>query len=243
MKKILIIPDCHHPFVDKDCWNLVVKVGNILKPDVTAILGDFADFFSVSSYSKDPNRINDLEKEVAIVNKALDQVDSFGSSRKIFCSGNHEFRLERYLQDKAPPLFNMMTVPKLFKLKERGYEYVPYREFTKIGKLHVTHEAGSGGMNAHIKAGMAFEGSVVMGHVHGLRVNYRGNVKGESHVAASLGWLGSIEEADYMHKVQAMRDWMHGFGLAYMQPNGIVHLQAVPIINKSCVINGELIKV
>lgn len=242
MKRILFIPDSHHPYADKRAWNLMLKAAKAFKPDVINIQGDFADFYAVSSHSKNPNRARNLEFEVNATNKALDQVDALKAKKKIYVAGNHEDRLERYLQDKAPELFNVVRIPDLLKLKERGWQYVSYKSDTRIGKLYTTHDTGCAGRNAVFRNGDAYQHNVVTGHTHRLAYVVEGNAKGEAHVSASFGWLGDIKTVDYMQRISAARNWALGFGVGFMEPNGIVHVTPVPIVNYSCVVLGNLYK-
>jgi hypothetical protein len=62
-------------------------------------------------------------------------------------------------------------------------------------------------------------------------------------VGASFGWLGDKNSVDYMHRVKVNRDWAHGFGVAYLEPNGNVHIQPVVIVDYKCVVGGKLYKV
>lgn len=89
LEPILICPDTHVPFHDERAWNLFLKVGKTLKPKHLVVIGDLADFYSVSSHSKSPDRTSNLEWEVGEVNAALDQLDGLGATKKYFIAGNH----------------------------------------------------------------------------------------------------------------------------------------------------------
>ena len=243
LKKILIVSDAHHPFVDKKAWQLLLNVGKDLKPDVIVTMGDFADFYSVSAHSKDASRLDRFEDEVTAVNEALDQLDALGAKEKHFIMGNHCDRLQRYLNDKAPELNSFVTVPQLFNLRKRKWKCIPYKESTKIGKLNLTHDVGSAGKGAVFNALSTFQHNVVIGHVHRLTYHVEGNATGDAHVGASFGWLGGKDKVDYMHRVKVNRDWAHGFGIAHMEPNGNVHIQPIVIVDYKCVVNGKLYKV
>jgi len=58
----------HVPYHDSTAWNVCLKVIGDIKPDLTVVIGDFCDFYSVSQYRKDPARKNDLLYEVDKVN-------------------------------------------------------------------------------------------------------------------------------------------------------------------------------
>lgn len=242
LEKILFIPDCHVPYHDKNAFNLMLKAAEVFKPDHVIILGDFADFYGVSSHSKDPNRALRLVEEVADVKAALDRVKALGAKTNTFVAGNHEDRLERYLRDKAPELFNFISIPKILELKEKGFAYTPYKQSHRIGKMNVTHDAGTAGRYAHYKSLDTFQHNVIIGHTHRLGYAVEGNAQGERHVTAMFGWLGDVKEIDYMHQVKAAKDWTLGFGIGYLEPkSGTVYLTPVPIVKGTCLIEGQLI--
>lgn len=244
LKKALIIGDPHRPYHDKRAWDLVLQVGHWFKPYHLGCIGDFADFYTVSSHSKDPNRALKLDEELKDIKTGLDELDALNAKEKFFIGGNHEDRLQRYLQDKAPELFNLIDVPKLFKLEERGWTYTPYKQDRKLGKLNLTHDIGSAGRYSTYKALDMYQHSVVTGHTHRLSYIVEGNVVGEHKLSASFGWLGDVEKIDYMHRAKAKKDWALGFGVGYINPaTGIAYLTPVPIVVAkgvySCVVNGR----
>ena len=75
-----------------------------------------------------------------------------------------------------------------------------------------------------------------------------GNSVGENKVSAQFGWLGDVREADYMHRVKALKNWSLGFGIGYLDPQtGVVYLAPAPIISikgvYTCVVNGKQYRV
>lgn len=242
LKKWLLVPDTHRPYHDAKAVELVLKVGDAIGVHGVAILGDYGDFFAVSSHDKDPNRARNLEFELENINQGLDEFDALKPKEKIFVAGNHEDRLERYLMTKAPELFNMVKVQELLYLKDRGWKYVAYKDHVQIGKLYLTHDTGTAGATAHVKALNDFQSNIVIAHTHRLGYSVVGNAKGKPHVGAMLGWLGDANQADYMHRIKAKRDWALGFGIGYMEPNGNCHVQPVPIVDYKCVVDGKLFK-
>lgn len=242
LEKILFIPDTHVPYHDKDAFNLMLKAAKIFKPDHTIILGDFADFYGVSSHSKDPNRALKLKEEIEETKTALDLVINIGAKNNVFVAGNHEDRLERYLRDKAPELFNFISIQKILELKEKGFKYTPYKQAYKIGKLNITHDTGVAGRYAHYKALDTFQHNVLIGHTHRIGYAVEGDAQGSRHVTAMFGWLGDVNEIDYMNQVKARKDWSLGFGVGYMDiKTGVVYLVPIPIINGTCLLEGKLI--
>lgn len=240
LSNILYIPDTHVPYHDKKAWELVLKVGRAFKPEIINVGGDLFDMFAVSSHSKDPERKLKLEWEIDEGKKALDDLDSLGAKIKKFQGGNHEDRLRRYLQDKAPELFNSISIPNIFNLEERGWEYTAYKESTKIGNVWFTHDVGVANKYAVYRAAETFQHSNVTAHTHRMCYVVDGDATGKSMVSASFGWLGDTDQVDYMNKVKAKRNWALGFGIGYLDnETGNVYLVPVPIIDYTCVIEGK----
>lgn len=245
MIPIHIIPDVHVPFHDKRAWKLMLKVVEARKPQVCVILGDFGDFYSVSSHQKNPAKRNLLLlDEVAECNLALDELTRVlpKSCEVHFIQGNHEERLDRYIASRAPDLFGLCDTKALFKIAERGWHYTPYRAHVKVGKVYYTHDTGKAGASAHTQAERAFSDNAVIGHTHRMAFTVQGNTRGSPHVAAMFGWLGDINAAEYMHQINARRDWTLGFGTGWMRDDGVTYLQPHPIVGYTCCVDGKLYK-
>lgn len=242
LERILIIPDTHVPFEDGGAFAVLMAAARVLRPHTIVFLGDFADFMSVSFHPRTLSvRGYTLEEEVAAVNARLDEIQALGATRVVFCKGNHEYRLERYLSEKAPELFGLVDTAALFRFAERGWECVEYRHHLKIGKMHFTHDVGHAGIYAHRQSRMAYEGNVVIGHVHRCSMEVAGTSKGPSHVGIALGWLGDKKAIDYMHAAKAAQ-WTLAFGIAYHERDtGNVHVVPIPIVDYRCVVEGHLI--
>lgn len=240
-ERLLFIPDCHVPYHDKKAFALMLRAAKAIEPHRIIILGDFADFFQVSFHERTLEKRMGFVDEVKWVNRELDRIQALGA-RVHFIEGNHEHRFNRYLANKAPELSGLpgMTVPELFHIKERGWTYTRYRDHLRVGKLWVTHDRGRSGPLAAIEARGAYGGNVVIGHNHAMTVAYKGDARGKTHVGASFGWLGDKKTIDYAHVTQAAA-WSLGFGVGVMEKSGVVHLQAVPIVDGKCCVWGQVI--
>lgn len=237
---MVICPDTHRPYHDKRAWALFLKVAKDVKPTHLISIGDFADFYKVSSHSKDPSRLLSFDDELADVNVGLDQLDALGATNKIFVEGNHEDRLRRYLQDKAPELYGVVGADTLFKLRTRGWKYVPYKSDVRVGKLYITHDVGTAGRYAAHRALDVYQHSVITGHTHRLCYVVEGNAVAEFKLSAAFGWLGDRKAVDYMQRANVNKNWALGFGIGYLHPtSGVAYLTPVPIINYTAVVNGK----
>lgn len=241
LRKVLFVPDTHVPYHDEQAFKLLLKAGRVFEPDTVVLLGDFADFYSVSSHDKDPRRASDLEYEVGIVKEKLAELKKLGASRHVYICGNHEERLERYLMQKAPALFGTVKIPDVLGLRNE-WEFVPYKRSFKLGKLNLTHDTGTAGQNAHRQSMDAYQGSAAIGHTHRMEFSVRGKASGSPQVGAMFGWLGDFDKVDYMHQIKAKRDWVHGFGLGHMEDTGVIHITPVPMVNGKVVVCGKLVQ-
>ena len=245
LQPILIVPDAHRPYHDERAWQLMLRAGRDLKPHHLVVIGDLADFYTVSSHSKSPKRALRLDEELTGVKVGLDELDALDAKEKQFIAGNHEDRLTRYLQDKAPELFEIVTIPDLLELEERGWSYTAYKDDTKVGRVNFTHDVAAAGRNAVFKALDTYQHSIVTGHTHRMQYVVEGNATGEYKLSAMFGWLGDRTKIDYMHRALVYKNWALGFGFGYVDPEtGIAYLVPVPIIDAkgiySCVVNGVL---
>ena len=120
------------------------------------------------------------------------------------------------------------------------HEHVDH-EYTRIGKLFVTHDVGAAGKYAVYQTLATYEHSIVTGHTHRLAYIVEGNAIGEYKVATQFGWLGDVDQVDYLHRAKAKKDWALGFGVGRLDPaTGYVYLSPVPIVNGTCVVEGRL---
>ncbi len=239
----LIVPDTHAPYHDKDAWELMLEAGRHLKPDAVVVMGDLIDCYSVSRHSKSPDRVANLAKEIACVGDLLDQLDGLGAREKVFIEGNHEYRLVRYIEEKAPELFGICDIPQLLRLEDRGWEWIAYRDHKKRGAVHYTHDTGHSGRYAVYRSLDVYQHSVATVHTHRMALVVEGNAVGEPKVSAQFGWLGDVKQIDYMHRATARKNWQLGFGIGYTDnQTGHTWLTPVPILDYRCIVDGKLLK-
>jgi predicted phosphodiesterase len=241
LKRGLIVPDVHAPYHDKRAWKVLLKAAKSRRWDYCVVLGDFFDMYAVSSHSKDVTRSRLLTDEVAVAQSLLDELgEHLGAECDVrFCLGNHEDRLDRYLQERAPELYGTISARNL--ISDRGWKVYDYKRSFRLGKLFFTHDLGSAGHTAAARAMRAYGGNIVIGHVHSINMTVAGNARGDSHVGASFGWLGDRDAIDYMHRDKTAMDWHLGFGSFSMDEKGNAWLQAHPIINYRTVMDGKVI--
>lgn len=65
---------------------------------------------------------------------------------------------------------------------------------------------------------------------------------GEAKIALSFGWLGDVEQIDYMTRAKARASWALGFGVAEHEiTTGHMYFTPVPILpDYSCALHGKI---
>lgn len=247
LKCALIIPDTHRPFHDKRAYNLMLEVASYVNPHEIVILGDYADFYSVSSHAKDPRIFSMLEDELVSVLEGLTELDQLlPSAKKVFIEGNHCFRLERYLVDRAPALFGITSVEHLFELNRRPkWSYIPYgpnQQYKVLNsKLTARHEPLAPTAKGTASRALC---SLVYGHIHRIESAHLVGLDGTDHVCFSVGWLGDTRQDKVFSYVKNHHQWQTGFGLVYVNTqNGYFYSVPIHILdNYTCVVHGKIFK-
>lgn len=236
----VVIPDTHRPFHDERAEEVVHRAIEVLKPAEIDLGGDYADFYEISDFDKSPGRKHNLKTEILSVRAGLRAYEGHRAKRLVFCVGNHEHRLARYITKKCPELYDFITLEAFMTLEK--WKVVPYRKHHRIGAFHLTHDCGYFGVNAHRQSRQQYEGNVGVFHNHRLASEYKSNLKGKTHVGMTFGWLGDKAQVDYTHEVKSA-DWSLGFGVLHHElATGNVHAQLVPIIDYTACVNGTLVR-
>jgi len=210
--RVVIIPDAHHPYVDKGAWELMLGAIEVLTPDEGVIIGDFGDFSAVSSHPRRPDE-RLLIKETYHVNIALDQVQEASKNTPWrYMEGNHEDRLRLYKWTKAPELAGFAEVQDILGFEDRGMPYFRYHTFSNIGKVYFNHGWRTG-VNAARQTVLDAGKNVVVGHSHRGAIATSGEIAGNHHYCINVGWLGNVNEALDWASPGAYKDWQLGFGV------------------------------
>ena len=114
------------------------------RPHVIVQVGDLGDFPSLSSYDKGKKAIEGkrLSKDWDSFRRAVDELERpylklrGYRPRKIYCEGNHEYRIKRYASDNP----QLDTVPDvLAEMKSRGWEAYPYLHAAEADGVRYCH--------------------------------------------------------------------------------------------------------
>lgn len=232
LKKYLILPDAHVPFVNKIALLLALAVGKFMKVDTIIILGDFADIYSCNSYGKKSRLMHlNLKKEMRSVNKWLDFIDRhFPKANKVYIEGNHEDRIRRKVEKDAIEFDGFVDFYEAAKLHTRKkWTFVPFTsdQLYKVGgtSMHVRHCPYSNtSANASIKKSMI---SVIFGHTHRREYIETRDGRGKKLIQCSAGFLGDRKNKDIFGYAADRKSL--GFHMLYEYPDGEYTLEQVNI--------------
>lgn len=247
-RRSLIIPDCHIPFENKKSYELMLEVGLSVDPVEIVILGDYADFFDVTTHSKELDIQAKLIDEVDAVMKRLRELRTlFKKSKIIYIEGNHEYRLGRYIRDRAKELFGLVSVPYLLNLSAYEIDFVPYGPNQKyhvlgLNSLIARHEPIAGGTNVAYNTVVKAMKSVIFGHVHRIQEAQVVAINGDNYRGITPGWLGDVESPAFEY-VKNHHQWAHGFSVVTQVGQKTWFNQTAHIIDRKCQMDGKIFKV
>ena len=186
------------------------------QPDYLVYIGDFLSLDSLSAWDSDKRKLMENRRyfdEIKQGNLALDAVDSVNFySKVVYVEGNHEDRLTRYV-NYVPELDGVMSIRKDLKIDERGYTWVPYRDYWEIGGVHFTHIPFGkmreiSGKDICSKAELVTTTSVVFGHTHELHTSCV-HKHGMKHLQQILN-VGCFFEKDAAYSEGKMTNYWRG---------------------------------
>lgn len=157
--------------------------------------------------------------------------------------GNHDIRVYKYIDKKAPTYLDQITPEMLWGLDNLGITWRLYHErpFKRFADIHVHHGVGSTTTGLAVKNDIEnMNISLVRGHDH------RGGVVYKSFPMpgvdlAGMG-CGHLCDADaYGLQYAENPTWQKGFGVAYVV-DGKAHLHFVPMRGYTVVLDGKVFK-
>ena len=247
MKLFCIFPDIHDKPPNKKslgaksyhpALRCAEEVAKALKPHGIIYLGDVTEMSSLSHF--DSNKQRKMEgrryrRDIDSTRTLLDRHSKF-AKEFIYCIGNHEQRVETYL-DYHPECEETMDYVRDTGLVERGMEVIPYNRVKKLGKALFTHGHITTKYHAASMAQL-YQRSIFYGHTHDCQshsvvspVDFK-----EVRMAESLGCLCGLNPAWLRGRPNR---WVNAVSLFYLKDNGEFNLSRHIIIRGETVINGH----
>lgn len=120
-----VLGDIHIPFQDDNTLKNVFDCIVDKQPKTLVLLGDILDCYSISRFSKRPDRCRNLQEEINMFYKMMRELKKYIPNTEIhYVLGNHENRLEKLVLEN-PGLFGLKAIEpeRLFRLNELGIYY------------------------------------------------------------------------------------------------------------------------
>jgi len=231
-EKSVFLGDVHVPFQNTSSLLALHKFIRKFNPNRIYLVGDVMDFYAISTFDKEPERITKLQEELNQGIAFLRNVrqDAPGATI-IYLEGNHEARMQKYLW-KHPEIssLNALNVKNMLELKSMNIEYIKQTVSHVHHKFVIEHGDVVRQQSAYTaraqleKRGM----SGISGHTHRLGMHYRSDMSGD-YVWAENGCLCDLNP-DY---VVGKPNWINGFSVGYFKKDRTNRflIEQIPIID------------
>ena len=90
----IVLSDVHCPFQDRSVCRMALAFVREHRPATVHLLGDIADFYSISRFTKDPARREDLQEDLDAALEFLTEVRDAAPSARIMFSMTAPHRLK-----------------------------------------------------------------------------------------------------------------------------------------------------
>ena len=201
------------------------------KPDIIVNIGDTYDMPSLSSYDKGKasaegrrfvDDLNAGNKGLELLNLAIHKDPTY-NPRKVFCKGNHEHRIDRYVEDN-PELIGVIGT-ELLPLEAYGWEVHDFLHPVEIEDIYFVHYLANP-MNGRPYSGTASSilktvgKSFVVGHKQVLDIAIRPTIDGKQQIGIINGACYPFDEKykgfqgnNHFRGITVLTEVRDGFGL------------------------------
>lgn len=234
-KNTLVFNDPHIPYHHAPSLKLALMYGYEHGVDSIIINGDGIDFYGISRFSKRPT-MPSLKTELDTAKLILERIrEKFNTEKIVWKDGNHDERLEKYIADKAPALYDLTERPSirtLLGLDKLNIDYVTDKRIIKIGKLNLLHGheilSGAGAVNLARTVRLKANANVAFGHFHKTQEDIYTNIEGETIGSWAIGCLCDLKP-DYL----PINGWNHGFARVQTIQDGTFEFENRKIIGNA----------
>lgn len=255
IKKVVLLPDLHHPHINRPAVDAVFQFIKWFKPHAVNIVGDAMNMDAVNHWKmargakkyfegkRLQKEYNNFDQDILTpLEKILPR-----ECEKTFMGGNHEDWIDGLIE-KLPQFEGMIEVETSLKLEERGWEWIPYiwydertdshvRGIKKYGKLLVFH--GQYWNKYHsAKTADSYSKSCAYGHTHDIQLYTKVTVDDVGfHTAQSIGCLCNTSPEFLKGR---MNRWVNAFGVLYVREDDNYNLYVPVIIDGKFTFNGKV---
>ncbi len=237
VKTWVVLSDIHYPEQENSALSAIFDYMQKNRREIhgVVLLGDNLDCQSISRHTeglpglrKEGGFQEDLVGFDAAVMAPIEKM--LPESRKIWFEGNHEAWLTRFLE-KEPQFKGALSFPRLLRLSERGWQFIPQGETFFVGVIGLKHGDGIGSSATVAKKLVDTQCcNSMMGHVHTFSAFTKTSEsdKGNKWVGYTLPCLTNTNPK---YGKGRPNTHIHGFGIIEEWSNGYVNVY-VPIILK-----------
>ena len=228
------------PYQDYASVKIVTKMAWHFKPQNIIINGDAIDNVQLSRFSHAPFEPASLKSDLEDLCDIITDLQKY--SNVIYIEGNHESRLQRYINDKAPDLYGLISMEKLINENlDAKVEYIhtvpsesfiEWRDDLMVGHFNIARKYCGYTAKALIER---FQTNVVQGHTHRLG-EYALRVKGRTLRGYESGCLCDLDPEYVM-----LPNWQKGF-LVFTAIDDSWRIDTVPINDDKAIYRGKVYK-
>jgi len=256
IKRIILLPDFHHPHHNKTAVEAVFQFIKYFKPHAANILGDAMNMDAVNHWKMargdkkyfEGKRIqkeyNEFDRDILTPLEKILPKDC----EKVFMGGNHEDWING-LTDRIPALEGLVEVETSLRLKERDWEWIPWITYDKesdsykrgikqYGKLLAFHGQYWNKYHA-AKTADSYSRSCAYAHTHDLQSYTKISIDDckDYHTAQSIGCLCNTSP-EFLKGI--INRWVNAFGVLYVREDNLYNLYVPVIINGKFVFEGKV---
>ena len=242
-RKIVLLPDFHHPHHNIPALRAVLQFLEYFKPDEVNLIGDAMNMDSSDHWLRDKGNLRAREGKRIIEGYSWFDQDILSKIEQVapqahwvYMGGNHEDWINAVI-DKDPALEGLIEPEIVLNLAARGWEWIPYimvkgdetsKGRKRYGKLTVMHGTKTTKYHSE-KVANDSSTSVAYGHTHDIQ-RYSKVFEDDPksfHTAEAIGCLCNLHPAFMKGN---WHRWVNAFGVLYVREDGTYNLYTPVII-------------
>jgi predicted phosphodiesterase len=216
----LVLGDTHFPMHDRGTIEAAVREAKAKNAAGVLFNGDMMDMVGVTPFFREPSK-EGFHDEIECGRQAFRWFRAqLPKARFVMREGNHEFRLRRFIVERAAALYDLpeLRLPALIGLPAVGCEWVQDKRKVMLGKLATLHghELRKGeGVNPARFAFLRTTSTVLVNHFHRSSEHHQ-RALDEKHFAAWSVGCACYTSPDY----DPFNQWNHGYAMVEVAADG-----------------------
>jgi UDP-2,3-diacylglucosamine pyrophosphatase LpxH len=260
---IVLLPDPHCPYEDRELDARVESMIYGLEPDRITILGDVCDFSSVSRHRDNPAWFASAQENIQAAFQWLAGKRDASSGCPIdWIEGNHDARLRYELLQRAERVYGLrpadipgqeggpdaLSLEHLCHLDRLGIDFVGppldgdeyhHAAIDLAAGLHARHGFITGA-NSPAKTLERVGMNVVLGHTHRHDRHTKAVYRGSRHVGNITAWeCGTLARVEGGMGYASNPNWHQGLAVATVFADGEVDVELVPYLDGALRFRGR----